>query len=132
MPTTTNASSPRRTTLTLDEQIEKLKYWLGPSTLRNTWTMRDDNGFTVVHVYRRQHYKHVLRQAQKAHFPVLSERGQIIKLQWLDCANCGHKGDAHNAQRKCLFGSTLFLDAYPTKPAPAEDFNLDLPDDREI
>lgn len=127
MPTTTNASSQRRTTLTLDEQIDALKRWLGPSTLRNTWTMRDAQGFTVIHVYRMQHFKHVLRKARQNHFPVMAESKQVIKLQWLDCVNCGFKGDAHSPQRKCLFGASVFRDV-PIQSTPATGLDLDSED----
>ena len=96
--------------MTLDEQIAKLKYWLGPSTLRNTWTMRDDVGKTIFHIFRNQHFKFVAGKALKNGFPLEILGSQQFALHWAPCINCGFLGDAHTAERKCLYGSTTVRD----------------------
>lgn len=106
------ASSRRPTTMTVEQQIEKLLYWLGPSTLKNTWTMRHEGGRTVVHVFRRQHFKHVVRKALNNGLPICIDEAQIFSLHWPTCASCGHNGLAHEkeAPHKCLFGAHHYRD----------------------
>ena len=93
------------------ERIEKIKYWLGPSTHRNQWRMEHLPGMTMFHLHRRQHFKHVMRKVTKAQFPCAG--GNPVKLTlvllWPDCAACGHAGTAHANEPPfaCLFGPAM-------------------------
>jgi hypothetical protein len=92
----------------LDEYIRALRAWLGPSTLRNTWTMRDEPGVTIFHVFRKQHCQHVMREALAFGFPIEIRRTTLFALHWPNCHACMHEGSAHTAEKKCLFGSTTY------------------------
>lgn len=112
------ASSQRPTTMMVHQQIEKLLYWLGPCTLKNTWTMRHEGGRTVVHVSRRQHFKHVVRKALSNGFPINIITNSVFTLYWPICASCGHNGLAHETEppHKCLFGAHHYMDSTPPPP----------------